>query len=357
MPCTTSSLTDMQVTAGKGHLAGHALEQRDRACSLRRTRSTAASISPVVTPGRTISAAIWCASQTSSPALRIWPISRGERKSVHARNDSGGIARGGRGWHASRVTGSPATAAHTRTPPAAIVRHRSIRTIRSKTSSGVPQPSTVCNSPSAAVVVRQRVPSAGRIAPARRRESPSGWSSSRPRAGRAAQQLLRRHVSSSTTVQRRAPLGRASRRAPRPGRWSAGSRRAGSRAGSRARRAARATRSSIDVVGHELAGRHDTASACGRPRSWRRAPARSMSPVERWAMPSCCDQPLGLGAFSGARRADERRFAWYVSRAGCGRLMSVPAGSKLRVSLLQQALDSSASPGGCRSSAPGRTPR
>jgi hypothetical protein len=39
----------------------------------------AASISPVVIPGRTIEAANWWAPQTTSPACRISAISRGDR--------------------------------------------------------------------------------------------------------------------------------------------------------------------------------------------------------------------------------------------------------------------------------------
>ena len=56
MPCTTSSLTDIQVTAGNGTRPGTPLNN-GTAFFWRKNSSTAASISPVVTPGRTIEAA------------------------------------------------------------------------------------------------------------------------------------------------------------------------------------------------------------------------------------------------------------------------------------------------------------
>jgi hypothetical protein len=52
MPWTTSSLTEMQQTDGNGTLPGTPLKSGTASCSAKNA-STAASISPVVTPGRT----------------------------------------------------------------------------------------------------------------------------------------------------------------------------------------------------------------------------------------------------------------------------------------------------------------
>ena len=79
IPWTTSSLTEMQVVAGKGTVPGTPLNSGTALCSAKK-RSITASISAVVTPGRIIAAANWCACQTNRPALRISAISRGERR-------------------------------------------------------------------------------------------------------------------------------------------------------------------------------------------------------------------------------------------------------------------------------------
>ena len=79
MPWTTSSLIEMQVVAGKGTVPGTPLNSGTAWCSAKK-RSITASISAVVTPGRIFAAANRCASQTSSPALRISAISRGDRR-------------------------------------------------------------------------------------------------------------------------------------------------------------------------------------------------------------------------------------------------------------------------------------
>src|SRR5262249_19724606 len=68
-----------QVTAGKGTFPGTPLNSGIARCSAKNC-STAASICRVVTPGRTNGAAIWWAFQTSRPALRIWAISREDRR-------------------------------------------------------------------------------------------------------------------------------------------------------------------------------------------------------------------------------------------------------------------------------------
>ena len=53
MPWTTSSLIEMQVEAGKGTVPGKPLNSGSAVCSAKK-RSTTASISAVVTPGRSI---------------------------------------------------------------------------------------------------------------------------------------------------------------------------------------------------------------------------------------------------------------------------------------------------------------
>ena len=58
MPCTTSSLIEMQVTAGKGTGPGTPLNSGSAWCSAKKP-STAASISAVVTPGRSSDLATW----------------------------------------------------------------------------------------------------------------------------------------------------------------------------------------------------------------------------------------------------------------------------------------------------------
>src|SRR5687768_16812510 len=77
MPCTTSSLTEMQQTAGKGTLPGTPLKSGVARCSIKYC-STAESISRVVTPGRTRAAASRWAFQTTRPAWRIKASSRGD---------------------------------------------------------------------------------------------------------------------------------------------------------------------------------------------------------------------------------------------------------------------------------------
>ncbi len=66
IPCTTSSLTEIQVTAGKGTLPGTPLNSGMAWCSSKKC-STAASISAVVTPGFTSEAATCVPSRRASP--------------------------------------------------------------------------------------------------------------------------------------------------------------------------------------------------------------------------------------------------------------------------------------------------
>ena len=101
----------------------------------------------------------------------------------------------------------------------------------------------------------------------------------------APHDLLVGHVDQQRRGERAADASRAPRRAPRPGRPCAGTRRAGSR---RARRP-RSRRSTIiaddHVVGHEVAGVHVAASA-SRPSSVPCATApRRMSPVAMYGRP------------------------------------------------------------------------